>query len=562
MGIVRHTSVRDSFRILIVNSAGSAVFVMINVVSAGFFGVSTIIPNSIVLIDLITSVYLMTSLRLVVKFIYAELTHPERYSKKVLILGSSELAIMARRAFDLDEENNYKIVGYVETNRHKSGKKMGGIQIYPYTEVKTLLEKHHISLFVIATPGVSSKIRKQIIQTCIDKGVQVKTVPSIRSWLDNDLQTKHLKNIHIEDLLERNPIYLSNGKLKKQLYNRTIMVTGAAGSIGSEIVRQLCRYPIDRIVLVDQAETPLYNMELELSQFQDPVVYHNILADITDDCRMDTIFKEFQPDIVYHAAAYKHVPVMEDNPQEAVRNNVIGTKILADLSIKHDVKTFIMISSDKAVNPTNVMGATKRAAEIYIQSLNNNISRTRFITTRFGNVLGSNGSVISLFKEQIDKGGPVTVTHPDINRYFMTISEACQLVLEAASMGNGGEIFVFDMGKSVKIVNLARNMIKLSGYEPDVDIEIKFIGLRPGEKIFEELIYSTENNIPTYHPKILIAHVQEYDHEWIQARMKRFKQALKNQNDSELVMQLKETIPEFKSNNSVYEKLDKKISAV
>lgn len=366
---------------------------------------------------------------------------------------------------------------------------------------------------------------------------------------------QHIRNIKIEDLLERSVIHIDETNLRKQLLNKVVLVTGAAGSIGSEIVRQLTHFKPSLIVLFDQAESPLYDIELELKEDFSCSDYKIEIGDIRDRRRVEGIFSTYHPDIVYHAAAYKHVPMMEKHPLESVKTNVFGTKNVADCAVKYGAKRFVMISTDKAVNPTNVMGASKRIAEIYTQSLNK-VADTCFITTRFGNVLGSNGSVIPRFKKQIEAGGPITVTHPDITRFFMTIPEACQLVLQAGALGNGGEIFVFDMGKSVRIVDLARKMIKLSGYEVGKDIHIVFTGLRPGEKLYEEVLNVKETTLPTVHERIKIAKVREYNYADVKASIERLHQALEMGDNFGVVRQMKYIVPEFKSKNSVFETID------
>jgi FlaA1/EpsC-like NDP-sugar epimerase len=398
----------------------------------------------------------------------------------------------------------------------------------------------------------------------------VLNVPPLDSWINGEFSARQLQTLKIENLLEREPIKINNGEIGQQLKNKRILVTGAAGSIGSEIVRQLLKFQPHTIILCDQAETPLHHLELELSEIATDVICVPFLGDVRNLDRMNDLFAQFEPQYVYHAAAYKHVPMMEVCPQEAILTNVMGTKIIADLAVKYNVRRFVMVSTDKAVNPTNVMGASKRLAEAYVQHLHRSLQSDwenagadvtrqpiKFITTRFGNVLGSNGSVINRFKEQIEKGGPVTVTHPNITRFFMTIPEACQLVLEAGSMGKGGEIFVFDMGKPVSIADLAKKMIRLYGYVPSVDIDIRFTGLRPGEKLYEELLMDSENTTATYHEKIMIARIRNVNSETLVTDLKElFELARHTQSTMELVAQMKKMVPEFLSNNSVFEALD------
>ena len=385
--------------------------------------------------------------------------------------------------------------------------------------------------------------------------IGVLSVPDINTWINGELSFNQIKEIKIEDLLERPPIVLDINKIKKIILNKSVLVTGAAGSIGSEIVRQLISFNPKKIILFDQAESPLYDMELDLQEKFNFYNFEIVIGNIADEYRIRKLFEEYKPSFVYHAAAYKHVPMMEKNPTEALRTNILGTKIIADISNEFKVEQFVMVSTDKAVNPTNVMGASKRIAEVYIQTLNQ-VSKTNFITTRFGNVLGSNGSVILRFKKQIDKGGPITVTHPEVTRYFMTIPEACQLVLEAGAISNGGEIFIFDMGKSVKIIDLAKKMIKLSGLNIGKDIQVKYTGLRPGEKLYEELLNDLENTLPTHHSKIMIAKVRNYDFEQVQKTFEELIKLQKDHDNFEVVRKMKEIVPEFKSQNSIYEELD------
>jgi FlaA1/EpsC-like NDP-sugar epimerase len=396
----------------------------------------------------------------------------------------------------------------------------------------------------------------------LDRGVVVKALPPVDKWVEGEFAMNQIHNVKIEDLLGREVIQMNNKRIGEEISGKVILVTGAAGSIGSEIVRQLIAYFPAKLVLVDQAESALYDLEYELAGKVPTNVQLIVnVADVSDTRRVSKIFNNHQPDIIFHAAAYKHVPLMENNPYEAIKTNVIGTRILAELASEVGVEKFVMVSTDKAVNPTNVMGATKRLAEMYTQSMNQLEGvKTKFIATRFGNVLGSNGSVIPLFKKQIERGGPVTVTHPEITRYFMTIPEACELVLEAATMGQGGEVFVFDMGESVKIIDLAKKMITLSGLRVDKDIEIRYTGLRPGEKLYEELLNNDENTLPTHHPKILIAEVNTPSYAYMEVATNDLNQLLSAGDNNAIVSKIKEIIPEYKSNNSVFETLDKKSS--
>jgi FlaA1/EpsC-like NDP-sugar epimerase len=419
--------------------------------------------------------------------------------------------------------------------------------------------------------------KNDLVDFSLDHNIKVLNVPPLDKWINGQFSARQLQAIKIENLLEREPIRINNEEIASQINNKRILVTGAAGSIGSEIVRQLLKFNPQTIVLCDQAETPLHQLELELMDLKTATNCVSYLGDVRNEKRMEELFHLFEPHYVYHAAAYKHVPMMELCPTEAILTNVLGTKIIADLSVRHHVQRFVMVSTDKAVNPTNVMGASKRLAEAYVQQLHYKVNHpvpssnenanqlkhevTKFITTRFGNVLGSNGSVIIRFKEQIEKGGPVTVTHPNITRFFMTIPEACQLVLEAGSMGKGGEIFVFDMGKPVAIVELAKKMIRLYGLVPGIDIDIKYTGLRPGEKLYEELLTDSENTMTTYHEKIMIAKVRHNQLNNLQAHFEELIDLAKQKQGSmAMVAKMKELVPEFVSNNSVFESLDKKES--
>lgn len=552
--IVRHTGLRDLTKLIMIVLAGSACIAIIDSIYFNITG-KVVIPLSVLIIDFFITAYLMTAIRLIIKYIFLEFRNNTKVRSNVIIFGTDEFAIATKRALDLDTETRYRVVAFLDEKKQNHKKNIEGVNIYPIYKLEELLEKNEVNALIIAKDYLSPLKKGQIIEKCLNYKIKVLTAPRIKSWINGDFSAKQLKQINIEDLLERDPISLDSSNIRKQLENKTILVTGAAGSIGSEIARLVSNYSPKKVILLDQAETPLYNLELELSEKLHFLNFEPVIGDVTNSVRMSKIFERYPIDIVYHAAAYKHVPMMELNPAEAVHNNALGTKVLSDLAVKYNVQKFIMVSTDKAVNPTNIMGATKRLAEMYTQALDH-ISSTSFITTRFGNVLGSNGSAIPLFKKQIEQGGPVTVTHPEITRYFMTIPEACQLVLEASAMGKGGEIFIFDMGKSIKVVDLAKNMIRLSGLEVGKDIQIKYIGLRPGEKLYEELLCEKENNLPTYHPKIMIARIANNDYNVVSEQFGQFERLIKTQNNLEIVKLMKKIIPEYKSQNSVYEVLD------
>ena len=559
-GIIRYTGTEDVLRIFYVLTAGELVLLLFN---AGFFifDQTFFIPLGFLLIEYMVLMCIMTVSRLFVKITFAQYLDAEKVKKNVIICGSDEYGMMAKHALDNAVDASYNILAFVDMNDKKAGKVLEGVKIYKSQALAYLLKRYNVDKVVIAKKLLAQDKKRKLIETCLKYNVNVLEVPQFESWINGELNIRHIKNIKIEDLLDRGVIELDDNALRKQLLNKTILVTGAAGSIGSEIVRQLTRFKPARIILFDEAESPLYDIQLELSEkfrFNDYVIE---MGDVREYQRVEKVFLKYKPDIVYHAAAYKHVPMVELLPLEGIKTNVFGTKNVADLAVKYGVDKFVMISTDKAVNPTNVMGCTKRIAEIYIQSLNSK-SETSFITTRFGNVLGSNGSVIPRFTKQIEAGGPVTVTHPDITRFFMTIPEACQLVLQAGALGEGGEIFVFDMGESVKIVDLARKMIKLSGFEVGKDIHIVFTGLRPGEKLYEEVLNVKETTLPTPHKRIKRAKVREYDFEEIKCEMQELSEIMKEGNTFEVVRKMKLIVPEFKSKNSVYEEIDFQLEAV
>lgn len=560
-GIVRYTSAADSIRIL-----STILFTIIILFALKLFGLAFRIPKFIdSRLIIIYSLFLFAGLityRTSIKIFFQYSKTARKVKKNTLVFGAGELGIAVKRTFDHDLTSNKIIVGYIDDNTSKIGKSIDGVKIFSSEELPKVIFKCAVDELIIATPSIPPDKKSEVIDICLEHNVSVLTLPPIKKIMNGDLSVNQIKNVRIEDLLDRSTINLENESILEQLKGKRILVTGAAGSIGSEIAKQLGQYEPQMIILCDQAESPLHNLQLDLQENFKNQQYHTFIADVKNKERMRVLFETFKPHIVYHAAAYKHVPMMENHPIEGVRTNIFGTMNLANLAVEYNVQKFVFVSTDKAVNPTNVMGATKRIAEIYVQSLNGKLLNdasysTKFITTRFGNVLGSNGSVIPRFREQIEKGGPVTVTHPEITRYFMTIPEACQLVIEAGSMGKGGEIFVFDMGKSVKIVDLAYKMIKLSGYIPNQDIEIKFTGLRPGEKLYEELLNDLENTMPTHHQKIMIAKVRDNNFDLVSSQLDKLLEITNSQHNTNIVKQMKIIVPEFKSQNSEYEQLDR-----
>lgn len=527
-------------------------------------------PFSIIIIDFLLVTFLLIGYRVSIKLI-AEEIRASRVSKKsmrrnVAVFGAGQSGLFVKRAIDDDKSVDMQVQVWFDDNPMLVGKSLEGKPIYhAEKDFEKVLASHQIDTIVLSIQNIDPHRRQQFAERCLEANIPMLYTPPVKKWLNGELNVQQLKKFSIEDVLDREPIVLDTRHLEFQLAEKVILVTGAAGSIGSEIVRQVAGFNPGLIVLVDAAESPLVELSLEMQENFGLANIRSYVADVSNQSRMDRIFRECKPDIVYHAAAYKHVPAMEKSPYEAVRVNVMGTRMVADLAVKHQAERFVMISTDKAVNPTNVMGCSKRIAEIYIQSLNNFVrsggGATRFITTRFGNVLGSNGSVIPRFQKQIAAGGPVTVTHPDITRFFMTIPEACQLVLDAGAMGKGGEIFIFDMGKPVRIVDLAEKLIRLSGQTPGRDIQIEFSGLRPGEKLEEELLARKENIIPTHHHKIMKAKVREYDYLEAKDQIDQLISMLSFKDDQEIVLRMKRIVPEYKSQNSVFESLDKPSSS-
>ena len=556
-GIVRYTGIQDAVRIAISIAMSALILFLVSQFSLKYIN-TFVLDNVIIILYASFSFLSLISYRIGVKFLFSYAKNYKMKKKTVVIFGAGEAGVATKRVLEHDTNNNIHLLAFIDDDRKKTNKVLDGVPIVSFAEFGELLKNNEVDELVIASFTISTKRKNEVVDFCLNHDILVLNVPPYNKWNEGKFNSKQLQNIKIEDLLERDPIVINNNQIRTQIKGKRVLVTGAAGSIGSEIVRQLLAYHPELIILCDQAETPLHSLELELQERKTNVNCIPYLADITNEQRMEDMFTQFQPQYVYHAAAYKHVPMMELCPSEAVKNNVLGTKLIADLSVKHYVERFVMVSTDKAVNPTNVMGASKRLAEIYVQGLSKEIANsTKFITTRFGNVLGSNGSVINRFKDQILKGGPVTVTHPNITRYFMTIPEACQLVLEAGSMGNGGEIFVFDMGEPVTIADLAKKMIRLFGYIPNIDIDITYSGLRPGEKLYEELLSDAENTLKTYHEKIMIAKVREVALQDIEAKFNQFRKLVNSsENENELVALMKALVPEFISNNSVFESLD------
>ena len=553
-GIIRFTNTKDVERIFLSIAAGATFFLAVNPIML-LLKQAYLIPFSIIIIDGILSVFLMVISRIVIKSIFFEINGGRKEKTNVIIYGAGETGITAKKAIERDAGAKYKVIAYIDDDANKVGKKLQGNSIRPTSELNDIIEQYDVKLLIIAIENVLPARKQEVIDICLASNTKIFNVPPVKSWINGELSFKQIKKININDLLERDPIQLDLQLIRKELAGKIVLVTGAAGSIGSELVKQIIPFKPLKLILVDQAESPLYELERDLNDDTLADGFEVVVGDIRSESRMRRVFEHFKPQLVFHAAAYKHVPLMEHNPSEALLTNVLGTRILADLSAEFDVLKFVMVSTDKAVNPTNVMGASKRIAEMYVQSIGQK-SSTKFITTRFGNVLGSNGSVIPIFKKQIERGGPITVTHPEITRYFMTIPEACQLVLEAGTIGQGGEIFIFDMGKSVKIIDLVRKMIKLYGLTVGKDIEIIYTGLRPGEKLYEELLNDQENTLPTHHPQIMRATVQEFEYERINNQVNELITLFSSQNNIDIVSFMKSIVPEYKSNNSIFEKLD------
>lgn len=560
-GIIKYTSTQDAIRIFYAITTSTLGILVVEALYYFYAGTHLLKPT-VIITDAFVVTVLLSGFRIGVKVMYSQIKPTDSISnkRKIIIYGAGEAGVLVKRSLERDPRWNRKVIAYIDDNASLQGKTVEGVKIYPPDVDLKLFTSQDIEIeLIIAIQRISNISKKRIIEKCLQESILVKTIPPVEAWINGEFNPRSIKKVRIEDLLEREPIQLNKDKISNELENEVILVTGAAGSIGSEIARQCIAFKPKTIILLDQAETPLYELELELNKHVGAEV---VIADVCNATRMRRVFDHYKPSYVFHAAAYKHVPLMENNPYEAINTNVFGTQNVANLAVEYNVKKFVFVSTDKAVNPTNIMGASKRIAEIYVQSLNAKLrlesdEHTKFITTRFGNVLGSNGSVIPLFKKQIEAGGPITVTHPEIARYFMTIPEACQLVLEAGVMGHGGEIYIFDMGESVKIVDLAKKMIRLSGFEEGKDIQIKYTGLRPGEKLREELLNDKENTIGTHNPKIMVARVAEYNYLEVNGLISKLYEEKESLKNTSIVRTMKAIVPEYISNNSIYEVLDK-----
>jgi FlaA1/EpsC-like NDP-sugar epimerase len=554
--VIRYTGFRDVVNIII-GANILATFLLVVTFFSSKFQIDSLLEfsGSIIYIHLLLNFLFLIGAKFFIRSVYHSIVKDNQDIKHVFIYGAGTSGLITYDALTNDTKTNNRVLGFIDDNINKIGKKINLLPVYSLENfTKNIQVKNDIDEVIISIQSIEPKRLLEITSQLFSLTLKVKIVPPIQNWIDGDLSVGQIKAVKIEDLLGRAPIHILNPELEHEYDNKVILITGAAGSIGSEIARKLTNYNYKKLVLIDIAESPLYDLQQEF-MLKSCDNFVPIIADIKDINRLDKIFEEYKPSIVYHAAAYKHVPLMENNPYEAVRVNICGTKNIANLSVKYGINKFVLISTDKAVNPTNVMGASKRIAELYVSCLKGK-GKTKFITTRFGNVLGSNGSVIPLFKNQIERGGPLTVTHKDITRYFMTIPEACQLVLEAATMGNGGEIFVFDMGKSVKIYDLAKNMIILSGLRYPEDIDIKIVGLRPGEKIYEELLADGENSVNTYNEKIMIARTKPFDINAIETSIINLCKISTETSNLEIVSIIKDLVPEYISKNSKFEVLD------
>ena len=558
--VLRFSSFVDIMRIFVSLTVSYALLMITSVLTESYLEFN-LAPVSVLFMSYIISFAMMACSRVIVKTFFEALNFDGTHSVNVFIYGAKEAGVNIAKALRVNLRNHYRLRGFIADEPELINKVMMGVRVFPNDDTLIdVLNDRDVQTIIISPAKMEELKKSDMADRLLVHNIKLMTAPPLSEWNGQALSRTQLKEIQIEDLLQRNPIEIDIHKVASHLEGKRVMITGAAGSIGSEIMRQVASFNPYKLILVDQAETPLHDIRLELQDRWRDIDAETIIADISNATRMEDIFREFKPQYIFHAAAYKHVPMMEDNVSESIQVNVFGTRTVADLAVKYGAEKFVMISTDKAVNPTNVMGCSKRMCEIYVQSLAKKLQKegghaTQFITTRFGNVLGSNGSVIPRFRDQIQRGGPVTVTHPEIIRYFMTIPEACRLVLEAGSMGNGGEIYIFDMGKPVKIVDLAKRMISLSGR---TDVKIEFTGLRHGEKLYEELLNVKELTKPTYHEKIMIATVREYDYDEVKERIQKLIDVSYTYDQMKIVAAMKDIVPEFVSKNSCFEALDKK----
>ena len=558
--VLRFSSFVDIMRIFVSLTVSYALLMITSVLTESYLEFN-LAPVSVLFMSYIISFAMMACSRVVVKTFFEALNFDGTHSANVFIYSAKEAGVNIAKALRVNLRNHYRLRGFIADEPELINKVMMGVKVFPNDDTLIdVLNDRDVQTIIISPAKMEELKKSDMADRLLVHNIKLMTAPPLSEWNGQALSRTQLKEIQIEDLLQRNPIEIDIHKVASHLEGKRVMITGAAGSIGSEIMRQVASFNPYKLILVDQAETPLHDIRLELQDRWRDIDAETIIADISNATRMEDIFREFKPQYIFHAAAYKHVPMMEDNVSESIQVNVFGTRTVADLAVKYGAEKFVMISTDKAVNPTNVMGCSKRICEIYVQSLAKKLQKegghaTQFITTRFGNVLGSNGSVIPRFRDQIQRGGPVTVTHPEIIRYFMTIPEACRLVLEAGSMGNGGEIYIFDMGKPVKIVDLAKRMISLSGR---TDVKIEFTGLRHGEKLYEELLNVKELTKPTYHEKIMIATVREYDYDEVKERIQKLIDVSYTYDQMKIVAAMKDIVPEFVSKNSCFEALDKK----
>jgi len=565
-GIIRHSTFIDGVKLLVSTTTSYLVLLTINY-SWFFIFDNKIFLTTGLFIGYIISFILLFLFRILVKYFFEQYMNFEDKKKltNAIIYGADANAISVANALRTEKPSRFKLLGFIDKfNNSKTGKSILNLPILNQNKsIHVILRAMKADALIIAEKSLSKEETIAMVEECLEYNFKVYSVPLITDWKDEKQISNKVKSFEIEDLLERKPIVLDTKTISSQINEKTILITGAAGSIGSEITRQILSFKPYKIIILDQAETPLHSLSLEVDTLGNKVKIRSVLADVRNLKVLEKIFVKYRPDIVYHAAAYKHVPLMEENPSQAVYTNVLGTKNLADLSVKYNVERFVMVSTDKAVNPSSVMGASKRIAEKYVQTLQDKLNKekesvenTKFITTRFGNVLGSNGSIVPLFAKQIQEGGPITITHPEIIRYFMTIPEACQLVLEAGTMGNGGEIYIFDMGQPVKILDLAKKMIRLAGFTPDREIEIKIIGLRPGEKLFEELLNDTSRTLPTHNEKIMIAQERHDEYNVINNNVESLLDKIQLFSEEEIVIEMKKLVPEFRSMNSRFVAFD------